>query len=171
MEDIFERHHARYGYRRINQELRRTGIFASEKRVPHIMRRLGLVAKGATRKHSIQKRVEPGDLRLSLVERVFAVNERNRLWVGYIAYVPTSEGWLYLAGRHLCLAIEISTLGPDWSRHFGSGCRPAFIVVPASASRPFACSHLQIPPGDRGARCDRWPRRPASRLRGSFPTC
>lgn len=97
MEDIFERHHARYGYRRINQELRRTGIFASEKRVPHIMRRLGLVAKGATRKHSSQKRVEPGDLRLNLVERVFAVNERNRLWVGDIAYVPTSEGWLYLA--------------------------------------------------------------------------
>lgn len=83
-----------------------------------------------------------------------------------------------LGGRHrlareyrVCLAIEISTLWPDWSRHFGSGCRPAFIVVPASASRPFACSHLQIPPGDRGARCDRWPRRPASRLRGSFPTC
>lgn len=71
----------------------------------------------------------------------------------------------------VCLAIEISTLWPDWSRHFGSGCRPAFIVVPASASRPFACSHLQIPPGDRGARCDRWPRRPVFRLRGSFPTC
>lgn len=71
----------------------------------------------------------------------------------------------------MCLAIEISTLWPDWSRHFGSGCRPAFIVVPASASRPFACSHLQIPPGDRGARCDRWPRRPVFRLRGSFPTC
>lgn len=95
--DIFERHHARYGYRRINQELRRTGIFVSEKRVLHIMRRLGLVAKGATRKHSIQKRVEPGDPRLNLVERVFAVNERNRLWVGDITYVPTSEGWLYLA--------------------------------------------------------------------------
>lgn len=95
--DVFERHHARYGYRRINQELRRAGIFVSEKRVPRIMRRLGLVAKGATRKHSVQKRVEPGDPRLNLVERVFAVNERNRLWAGDITYVPTSEGWLYLA--------------------------------------------------------------------------
>lgn len=97
VEDVFERHHARYGYRRINRELRRTGIFVSEKRVLRIMRRLGLVAKGAARKHSIQKRVEPGDPRLNLVERVFAVNERNRLWVGDITYVPTSEGWLYLA--------------------------------------------------------------------------
>lgn len=97
VEDVFERHHARCGYRRINRELRRTGIFVSEKRVLRIMRRLGLAARGAARKHSIQKRVEPGDPRLNLVERVFAVNERNRLWVGDITYVPTSEGWLHLA--------------------------------------------------------------------------
>lgn len=75
------------------------------------------------------------------------------------------------AGSLLCLAIEKSTLRPDWIRRFGNGCRPAFIDVPTSASRPYAYSHLQIPPGDRGARCGRWPRRPASRLRGSFPTC
>ena len=96
-EDVFERHHARYGYRRINQELRRTGIFVGERRAPRIVRRLGLVAKGATRKHSIQKRVEPGDPRLNLVERVFAVDERNRLWAGGIAYVPASGGRPYPA--------------------------------------------------------------------------
>lgn len=33
VKDIFERHHARYGYRHINQELRKIGIFVSEKRV------------------------------------------------------------------------------------------------------------------------------------------
>lgn len=97
VEDVFERHHARCGCRRISRELRRTGVFASEKRVLRIMRRLGLAAKGAARKHGVQKRVEPGDPRLNLAERVFAVNERNRLWVGDITYVPTSEGWLHLA--------------------------------------------------------------------------
>lgn len=69
----------------------------SEKRVLRIMRKPGLAGKGATRKHRIQKRVEPGDPRLNLAERAFTVGERNRLWVGDIACMPTREGRLYLA--------------------------------------------------------------------------
>ena len=95
--EAFERHKGRYGYRRINRELRKSGIVVSEKRVLRIMQKLGLAGKGATRKHRIQKKVEPGDPRLNLVERAFTVGERNRLWVGDITYIPTGEGWLYLA--------------------------------------------------------------------------
>ena len=39
----------------------------------------------------------PGDPRLNLEERAFSVGGRNRLWVGDITYIPTREGWLYLA--------------------------------------------------------------------------
>ena len=95
--EAFRRNKSRYGYRRINRELRKSGIAVSEKRVLHVMQKLGLAGKGATRKHRIRKKIEPGDPRLNLVERAFAVGERNRLWVGDITYVPTSEGWLYLA--------------------------------------------------------------------------
>ena len=95
--EAFERHKGRYGYRRINRELRKSGVVVSEKRVLRIMQKLGLAGKGATRKHRIQKKVEPGDPRLNLVERAFTVGERNRLWVGDITYIPTREGWLYLA--------------------------------------------------------------------------
>ncbi len=63
----------------------------------HIMQKLGLVGKGATRRHRVQKKVELGDPRLNLVERVFTVSEKNKLWVGDITYIPTGEGWLYLA--------------------------------------------------------------------------
>ena len=69
----------------------------SEKRVLRIMRKLGLAGRGATRKHRIQKRVEPGDPRSNLVERAFSVGERNRLWAGDITYMPASEERLYLA--------------------------------------------------------------------------
>ena len=93
----FEWHKGRCGCRRIDRELRKSGIAVSEKRVLHIMQKLGLAGRGATRKHRIQKKVEPGDPRLNLVERAFSVGERNRLWVGDITYIPTSEGWLYLA--------------------------------------------------------------------------
>ena len=95
--EIFGRHKGRYGYRRINRELRRSGIAVSEKRILNVMRKLGLQAKGATRKHRRSRPVEKGDPRVNLVNRVFDVDSRNRLWAGDITYIPTSEGWLYLA--------------------------------------------------------------------------
>lgn len=95
--EAFHRHKSRYGYRRINRELRKSGIAVSEKRVLRIMQKPGLAGKGATRKRRIRKKVEPGDPRSNLVERAFSVGERNRLWVGGIACMPAREGWLYLA--------------------------------------------------------------------------
>lgn len=95
--EAFHRHKGRYGCRRINRELRKSGIVANEKRVLRIMQKLGLAGKGATRKHRIQKKVEPGDPRLNLAERAFTVGERDRLRAGGIAYMPASEGRLYLA--------------------------------------------------------------------------
>ena len=32
-----------------------------------------------------------------MAERAFFVGGRNRLWVGDVTYIPTREGWLYLA--------------------------------------------------------------------------
>ncbi|WP_040220621.1 IS3 family transposase [Collinsella bouchesdurhonensis] len=46
----YHQHKGRYGYRRINSELRRDGIVVSEKRVLAVMRKLGLQAKGASRR-------------------------------------------------------------------------------------------------------------------------
>ena len=95
--EAFERHKGRYGYRRINRELRKSGIVVSEKRVLRIMQKLGLAGKGATRKHRIQKKVEPGDPRLNLVERAFTVGERNRLWARSTPPVPSSGVWTRMA--------------------------------------------------------------------------
>ena len=77
--EAFGRRKGRYGYRRIDRELRKSGISVSEKRVLRTMRKLGLAGRGATRKHRIRKRVGPGGHRLNLVERAFAVGGRNRL--------------------------------------------------------------------------------------------
>lgn len=75
----FEDHKGRYGYRRINRELGKGGIVVSEKRVLNVMRRLGLQAKGTTRKHRRARVVEAGDPRANLVNRIFEVDARNRL--------------------------------------------------------------------------------------------
>ena len=93
----FEPRKGRYGYRRINRELRRDGIVASEKRVLAVMRRLGLQAKGTARKHRRAKPVEKGDPRVNPINRVFDVGARNRPWVGDITHIDTDEGRLCLA--------------------------------------------------------------------------
>ena len=95
--EAFGRRRGRYGYRRIDRELRKSGIAVSEKRALRTMRKPGLAGRGATRKHRIQEKVGPGDPRPNLAERAFAVGERNKLWAGGIAYMPAREGWLYLA--------------------------------------------------------------------------
>ena len=90
--EAFHRHKSRYGYRRIDRELRKSGIAVSEKRALRTMRKLGLAGKGATRKHRIRKKVEPGDHRLNLAERAFAVGGRNRLWAGASPACPQEKG-------------------------------------------------------------------------------
>ena len=95
--EAFERHKGRCGYRRIDRELRKSGIAVSEKRAPRIMRKLGLAGRGATRKRRIQKKAEPGDPRLNLAERAFAAGGRNGLRAGGIACMPAREGRPYLA--------------------------------------------------------------------------
>ena len=95
--EAFERHKGRYGYRRIDRELRKSGIAASEKRVPRIMRKPGLAGRGAARKRRIQKKAEPGDPRLNLAGRAFAAGGRSGLRAGGIACMPAREGRPYLA--------------------------------------------------------------------------
>ena len=95
--EAFGRHKGRCGYRRIDRGLRKSGIVVSGRRVPCVMRKLGLAGRGAAREHRIQRKVEPGDPRLNLVERAFTVGGRNRLWAGDIACMPAREGRLCLA--------------------------------------------------------------------------
>lgn len=89
--EAFERRRGRYGYRRIDRDLRKSGIAVSEKRALRTMRKLGLAGRGATRKHRIQKKAEPGDPRLNLAERASTVGERNRLWAGASPACPQEK--------------------------------------------------------------------------------
>lgn len=93
----FEPRKGRYGHRRVSREPGRDGMVVGGKRVLAVMRRLGLQARGTARKHRRAKPVEKGDPRVNLINRVFDVDARNRLWVGDITHIDTDEGWLYLA--------------------------------------------------------------------------
>ena len=86
-----------YGVPRIHAELRAAGVAVSRKRVARLMRQTGLA--GVSRRRFVATTVRDRDLRPApdLVERQFAAERPNRLWVADITYVPTWAGFLFLA--------------------------------------------------------------------------
>lgn len=86
-----------YGSPRVQAELRARGQYISRKRVARLMRGAGLTARRrrafrvptpSTHRHP----VAPNRL-----ARQFTVPAPDRVWVSDITYLPTVEGWLYLA--------------------------------------------------------------------------
>jgi putative transposase len=93
----------RYGSPRVYQELRALGIPCGEHRVARLMRRAGLKAKSPLR-YRITTRTNPTQpAAANMLDRQFAVapavpaTAPDRVWAADITYIPTREGWLYLA--------------------------------------------------------------------------
>jgi transposase InsO family protein len=89
----------RYGAPRIHAELRRRGHRHARKRVARLMRAAGL---GGRRPRRWKRTTIPDPaaaVRADLIRRDFSVNAAavNTRWCGDITYLPTWEGWLYLA--------------------------------------------------------------------------
>lgn len=89
-----------YGSPRVHQELRRRGIGCSRKRIERLMREDGIRAKKKRRFRVTTDSNHSRPVAPNLLERHFSVEEIggvDRIWAGDITYVPTREGWLYLA--------------------------------------------------------------------------
>ena len=86
-----------YGSPRITRELRAGGTRVGEKRVARIMRQNGIVGKVRRRYRVTTQAGDRAPEPKSLLNRDFKASEPNRKWVSDITYIPTREGWLYLA--------------------------------------------------------------------------
>jgi transposase InsO family protein len=94
---VYEEHRQAHGSPRITETLRAHGIRCSENRDTCLMRQHGMQAKRQKlfkvtthSKHNLA--VAP-----NLLVRDFEVEAPNRVWTADITYIPTDEGWLYLA--------------------------------------------------------------------------
>jgi putative transposase len=101
IEDIRRVHQqkkGRYGSPRITEQLRRQGHRCNHKRVERLMRQNGL--RGcSSRKRRVCTTDSDHDQPVApnlLLERA-APNRPNEVWVADITYVPTAQGWLFLA--------------------------------------------------------------------------
>jgi len=86
-----------YGARRIVHELREDGDEVSRARVGRLMKEKALKVK-SRRKFKATTRSDHGrPVAPNLLERQFDVATPNTVYAGDITYIPTAEGWLYLA--------------------------------------------------------------------------
>jgi len=94
---IHERSRGTYGAPRIHAELAAEGTHVSRKRVARLMRAAGL--EGVSRRKGWKTTVRDQNARPApdLVERKFAADGPDQLWVADITYIPTWAGFLFLA--------------------------------------------------------------------------
>lgn len=87
----------RYGEPRITAQLAREGHPVNHKRVERLMASDGLAGRCGRRKVRTTVRDRSAALAGDLVNRRFDRDMLDTLWVGDATYIPTGEGWLYLA--------------------------------------------------------------------------
>lgn len=86
-----------YGSPRVHAELRAAGWVCNHKRVARLMRQEGIQGRRKRRKALTTDSKHPYPVAPNLLDRQFEAQAPNEKWVADITYIPTREGWLYLA--------------------------------------------------------------------------
>ena len=94
---VFAKHKGRYGSPRVHAELKKQQVACSLGRVKRLMRREGLYAVSTPRYRPKRERSEVTQTR-NLLHDGLEITAIDQLWHVDITYIPTAEGWLYLAG-------------------------------------------------------------------------
>jgi len=97
IEQIHEQTDGIYGAPRIYAELADEGIRVGRRRVARLLRQAGLA--GVSKRRTFHTTTPGGEAPAApdLVCRKFTAERPNELWFADITYVPTWQGWLYLA--------------------------------------------------------------------------
>ena len=92
-----ERSGETYGAPRIVRDLRAEGMPVGQKRVARLMQEDGLVGRVPKRWVRTTDSNHAYPIAPNLLNQQFDVNGINRVWVADTTFIPTREGWLYLA--------------------------------------------------------------------------
>lgn len=94
---IFKQGRSTYGTRRIKKRLAVQNIIVSRRRIGNLMLVAGLSCKTKRKFKATTDSKHKQPISPNLLARQFNVAKPDHYWVGDITYIPTEEGWLYLA--------------------------------------------------------------------------
>lgn len=86
-----------YGARRIREDLLSEGETASRPRVRRLMQEQGLESKARRKFKATTNSNHSQPVAPNLLDREFELERPDTVYTGDITYIPTDEGWLYLA--------------------------------------------------------------------------
>jgi putative transposase len=87
----------RYGWPRVWEELRDRGIPAGKERVRKLMQANGIRARHKRKYKATTDSKHNLPVAPNLLNRHFKTERPDQAWVADITFIPTAEGWLYLA--------------------------------------------------------------------------
>ena len=88
-----------YGAERLQQDLVEHGVQVGICRIKRIRRKLGIRCKQKRKFKATTDSKHSLPIAENLLDQQFTVTAPNKVWVSDITYVPTDEGWLYVAGH------------------------------------------------------------------------
>jgi putative transposase len=145
--EIFTDSDETYGYRRVHAELGRRGVPAGLELVRSIMRDQGLVpCQPRPWRASLTENDGSAGSIPDLVNRDFTADTPGQKMVGDITYIPTWEGWLYLATVIDCHTKKVVGYAMDDNYK-----TPLIVEAVRMAARNVAIAHDAIFHSDRGS--------------------
>ena len=96
-----------YGPVRLQHDLRAHGVQVGICRIRRIRHKLGICCKQQKRFKVTTHSRHDLPVAENLLQQDFKVNQPDKVWVSDITYIPTDEGWLYLAGHKDLFTHEI----------------------------------------------------------------
>lgn len=94
---VHARHRGHSGGVKTWRVLRGEGIEGGKHRIARIRREHGIVAKRRRRFVATTRSRVGSTMAPNRLQRCFTAEQPNRVWVGDVTFIPTREGWLYLA--------------------------------------------------------------------------
>jgi len=95
---IHQEKRGRYGSPRVTAQLRREGHRCNHKRVERLMRQHGLRGRSSCKRRVCTTNSDHDHpIAPNLLKGRAAPQRPNEVWVADITYIPTAEGWLFLA--------------------------------------------------------------------------
>lgn len=88
-----------YGPERLQHELKEQGVRVGICRIRRIRKKLGIRCKQKRKFKATTNSKHALPVAENLVQQQFEATRPNEVWLSDITYIPTEEGWLYLAGH------------------------------------------------------------------------